>query len=173
MLCFLCPVFLIARHFLKMLTSEKCNEGIIVVSEGRFQSVDQLYGLGTSRHQMFLKSPSIILKSPSIVPRGPLFPWEWEWKQLQNLQLPDILTSWLFVHHGVSFTLPNFSLANCLFFWHSRLKIMRYEGNVTEPSNSWGFVGAFWMLPEGPSKKTLLVVVSVQLGILTSQWCRF
>lgn len=69
MLCFLCPVFLIAHHFLIMLTSEKCNERIIVVSEGRFQSVDQLYGLGTSRHQ-------ILLKSPSLVPRGPLFSWE-------------------------------------------------------------------------------------------------
>lgn len=53
MLCFLCPVFLIiAHHFLILLTSEKCNERIIVVGEGRFQSVDQLlvfwYGLGTS-----------------------------------------------------------------------------------------------------------------------------
>lgn len=56
MLCFLCPVFLIAHHFLIMLTSEKCNERIIVVSEGRLQSVDRLlvfcYGLGTSRHQI-------------------------------------------------------------------------------------------------------------------------
>ena len=56
MLCFLCPVFLIAHHFLIMLTSEKSNEGIIVVSEGRFQSVDGLlvfwYGLGRSRYQI-------------------------------------------------------------------------------------------------------------------------
>lgn len=56
MLCFLCPVFLIAHHFVIMLTSEKCNERIIVVSEGRLQSVDRLlvfcYGLGTSRHQI-------------------------------------------------------------------------------------------------------------------------
>ena len=28
------PVFLIAHHFLIMLTSEKCNERIIVVGEG-------------------------------------------------------------------------------------------------------------------------------------------
>ena len=30
---------------------------------------------------------------------------------------------------------------------------MRYEGNVAEPSNSLGFVSAFWVLPEGPNEK--------------------